>query len=419
MRRGRTIREYRNSLLRHRVVNSKQKRQAVTEKMKATRIKKAQKLRQPSAKRVIEYPAASALDLGKFVPTDEYTYKGKRTINVCHVIESLGMGGAQTMMFELVNGLNNYFGDHVINHVVCLHYKSQSNKKFSSSYGVFPESVDHSSIVTFCDSNRIDIIIHHRTANSKCIRKHLPKRVKYIVVNHTINNLERMWEFELCDAYISVCNYLANNTRWQEFIHPSRRVTILNGVENRYLADIEAADLGGGFKTGRCHRLASGKFKSDSLRWMMRHVRRQIPDFHHYLIGHSEEAKYIAKKCKFIHYIGPVADRSKKMSIIKALDVYYYETFQHEGASIAILESLACGVPVLCKPLGGCPELVYNGTNGFLATDRSMLLLRLQQLYEHPKMLAEMKAKTLTDFQNRLHIKHVACKYMQLIESLV
>ena len=89
------------------------------------------------------------------------------------------------------------------------------------------------------------------------------------------------------------------------------------------------------------------------------------------------------------------------MSIIKGLDVYFYETFQHEGASVAILESLACGVPVLCKNYGGNAELIKHGINGFIVKDRDEFLLRMKDLASDKKKLDDLKLQTLEDFNNK------------------
>ncbi len=38
----------------------------------------------------------------------------------------------------------------------------------------------------------------------------------------------------------------------------------------------------------------------------------------------------------------------------------------HEGFSLTIIEALACGMPVLCTPVGGATEIIEEGKNGYL-----------------------------------------------------
>ena len=174
----------------------------------------------------------------------------------------------------------------------------------------------------------------------------------------------------------------------------------------------------GEFTTGRCHRMVSNKFRADSIKWMNSKVQKHIPGHHHIIMGHNAEAKKLCKKNPNCTYKGTVAKRETKMSIIKALDLYFYETFGHEGASIAILEALACGVPVLCRDFGGNKELIKSGINGYIVDSRDDFLNRMKDLHD-PERLAALKASTIEDFNNRLHVKHSATKYMQLFEKLM
>ena len=86
---------------------------------------------------------------------------------------------------------------------------------------------------------------------------------------------------------------------------------------------------------------------------------------------------------------------------------------------MAILEGLAAGVPVLCSPHGGNPELVKNQRNGYILTDRSAFWVRMKDLYSNKKALNELKQRTIIDFDERLHVRHSACKYMQLFQELI
>jgi len=337
--------------------------------------------------------------------------------NVCHVIESLGLGGAQTMMAELVGGLNRYYGENTTNSIVCLHNKEQKKRKLFSSYGVKTSWMPHGKFKKHLQSNKVDVVLHHRIAISKPLNQYLPEGVKYVLLNHTWNSLIRMQEFLDCDAYVSVCEFLNKKTKWSQYIHDTRRIVILNGIENDYIKSIQADEIDGKFKTGRCHRLISAKFKSDSISWMHRKIIKSIPDFHHHIIGTHKEVRALSHKYDWLTYHGTIDNRDKKMGIIKQFDVYFYETFGDEGASIAVLEAMAAGVPVLAKSLGGTGEIIRDGVNGFICKDRIIFDLRLKQIASG--VFPDLKEKTVADFEERLHVKHTACKYIQLFESLI
>ena len=446
MRRNRSIREHKNNLLSKRILSLAEKRKIAKDRLLSKgkeksktvvygpiaqssdpafskRILNASKFSRRSNRTKVygDVPMPSKTDSGftGFVSYDQYRY-GIDKVKVCHIIESLGLGGAQTMMFEMVNGLNRYYAPHVENFIVILSKESKPYKAndFCESYGVRPDRVSANDLGDFLTVNGISIIVHHRIAVSKSLCDYIPKKVKYILINHTWNNISGMQLFPSCDYYVSVCQFLHNRAIWPTFIHSSRKFVILNGVENDYLSSIEPYNLGEGFKTGRCHRMVPGKFHIDSIPWINRRILPTIPSFQHIIIGSSEEAKSYCKKFEWLKYFGLVSNRDYKMSIIKGLDAYFYETFSDEGASIAILESLSAGVPVLTKPLGGCGELVIDGVNGFICRDRQVYQLRLQQLYSNPEYKESIKAKCISDFNNRLHVKYTACKYMQIFEHI-
>jgi len=274
-----------------------------------------------------------------------------------------------------------------------------------------------SELKQYLNDNNIKVIIHHRTANSFCVRKYIPPITKYVVVNHTWNNMNSMKSFLQCDLFISVCNFLHTHTSWNGLIYPSRRLVILNGIENEFSNDVEPVKLEGSFITGRCHRLAGAKFHADSLSWIGKKVIKKIAGFTHYLIGQNDDAKVMCKKYDNIKYLGTITDKNTKISYIKSFDLYFYETFQDEGASIAILEALSVGVPVICRSKGGNRELVYNGINGMIAENRNDFLNKMSKLTDR-NLLQQYKEQTLKDFNSRLHIKHAVCKYMQIIERL-
>lgn len=431
MRRNRNLREYRDKMLKqissvsktriesmNKIMEAKKNKSGVVrteESMQASMHKRKMKLmKQGGKKRPTKVSTVINKEQAiKFINYDSFI--SNKTFRIIHYIDSLGLGGAQVMTMELMNSLSLYYKNNIEFNALCSPNKKYIKDMFDS-YGVTPVFCPFVDLKNYCSKNRIDAVIHHRTSNSRCLKAYLPKQVKYILVNHTWNNLNRMKSFLNCDLYISVCKFLHEKTIWHKSIHPSRRLVVLNGIENNHLQSIEPALLDGSFKTGRCHRLVAGKFQIDSLKWLHK-LKYQIPNFTHYLMGDNKKAKEVCDKFDNVYYLGSVNNRQRKMSIIKALDVYFYETFQDEGASIAILESLAAGVPVLCKNKGGNSELVTNGTNGFIVKTRDEFMHKLIELSQLP--MSDIKKRTTVDFNNRLHVKHTACKYVQLLDSIV
>jgi glycosyltransferase involved in cell wall biosynthesis len=70
----------------------------------------------------------------------------------------------------------------------------------------------------------------------------------------------------------------------------------------------------------------------------------------------------------------------------KLLDCYLI-TSRDEGGPKGLLESLACGVPVVATSVGMCPELIINGVNGYLALTEDPIEIanKLEMLIKYPK----------------------------------
>lgn len=67
----------------------------------------------------------------------------------------------------------------------------------------------------------------------------------------------------------------------------------------------------------------------------------------------------------------------------------------HDKFSLAVIEAMACGLPVVATDFGALPELVPDGEAGFLVTpgDSQALAARLVQLLESPARREKMGAR--------------------------
>lgn len=59
-------------------------------------------------------------------------------------------------------------------------------------------------------------------------------------------------------------------------------------------------------------------------------------------------------------------------------------TSRYEGMSVAFLEALNCGIPIVTYPVGGASELVLDGRTGFVAADPAGCARRIEQIAAMP-----------------------------------
>ena len=98
-------------------------------------------------------------------------------------------------------------------------------------------------------------------------------------------------------------------------------------------------------------------------------------NFHIYFAGdgsYLEDAKNFVKKKTFDEYVtflGTIQHR-KLSDYYNMADVMVLPS-DMEGVPMVVLESIACGTPVVASNVGGIPDIVINGRNGFVVNDLS------------------------------------------------
>jgi glycosyltransferase involved in cell wall biosynthesis len=106
----------------------------------------------------------------------------------------------------------------------------------------------------------------------------------------------------------------------------------------------------------------------------------------------------------------------KLPKLYQAADVFAFSTF-YENLPFAVLEALSTGLPVVTTRVGGIPEMVEDGKNGFLVESFNSRELADRILYylEHPAVASEMALlarKTIENqFDWRLIVKKVVKVY--------
>lgn len=121
-------------------------------------------------------------------------------------------------------------------------------------------------------------------------------------------------------------------------------------------------------------------------------ARKELPGLRLSIAGGSQKPAYgvyLRKIARNLHV--PVQfkgnlSRSQMPAFYRSGDCFVCPSQQHEAFGLVNVEAMACGLPVIASDIGGIPEIVEHGRNGYLVGD-----------YHKPSRFAEYLIKMAQD----------------------
>ena len=246
-------------------------------------------------------------------------------------------------------------------------------------------------------------------------------------------SLERMasgW----CDRMIFISQPLVDWALREGVTRREKAVTIYSGIElNRFLpVSAEEKDRlrdrwGLGRKApvvGIVSKLWEGKGHSVLIR-AFRGVREEFPDARLVVVGEGYLRDRLAQQVQELALTDSVLFAgfvTEPAQIIATLDVAVLPSF-FEGMGRVLLEAMAMGKPVVASAVGGIPELVKQGVNGFLVSPGSVSELRdaVLRLLKDKEMAARMgnegKSRVTETFGADRMVRSIERVYRQLLAA--
>lgn len=372
----------------------------------------------------------------------------KMRIRIMHVVHSLGRGGLENGLVNLVNGLDYDQFEHVVvalrglgpnadripanrAHIVCLAGKYALNRvqtpALAKAIREFKPHVVHSR-----NWPAIEAVIAGRFVGG-CGLVHSEHGLESSAI--ATEPRRRVWfrriAFELADRVLSVSDQLrllyAGRTRF-----PAQKITVIhNGVDTRRFSPSSEArlrvrrELGlseEDFCIGCVANLLPVKDHLTLLKAADR-MRAACMNFRVLLVGQGPELSKLKQFVDTRPGLGPhvcfIGSSDRVPEILNAMDSFVLCSIA-EGIPNSLLEAMATGLAVVATAVGGNPEIVRDGESGLLFSPGDWnrfaeLLIRLQLRKDLRMNLGQ---RALRRVQERFSMRSMLSQYEQIYRKV-
>jgi glycosyltransferase involved in cell wall biosynthesis len=368
-----------------------------------------------------------------------------RPIKVVYVINSLGVGGAERMLCDLVTGLDP---DRFQAEVICLYYAGKLSRALeSSNIPVRVLDLDR----RFVPQNWL------RTwralgSGADVIHTHLPESNWYglpagylnrvpVRISH-LHSVYLRWsaKTKVMDRAIRVCASLsvacsgAVRDAARDLGYSDRKLRVIpNGVETTRFDGLPTRGVArrtlGLSQDGpvliSVASLYEHKGHSYLLEAMVR-VREEFPQTTLLLVGDAkkEERRTVVRDAverlglrEAVWFLG---HREDVPLLLAASDVFVMPSVR-EGFPMALLEAGAAGLPAVASSVGGIPEIIDDGTTGLLvpSQDEGRLGETLLSLLRDPSRMRSMGEAARTRIQQHFALRQTVRQLENLYVDLL
>lgn len=111
--------------------------------------------------------------------------------------------------------------------------------------------------------------------------------------------------------------------------------------------------------------------------------------------------------------------RDRVAEVFYEMDILIFSSLVSDNCPLIILEAFAAGVPVIATRVGGIPELVCDGVNGFLFNfaDSDDLARKINKVLDKPDLISELASRIKPVKNMEEHTKEIVSIYLKLIKK--
>lgn len=257
-----------------------------------------------------------------------------------------------------------------------------------------------------------------------------PAMISWETVTHNgdpyHNNLQRRlgyeWVMKHCDLIVAVSHEVGNSVQQQRRIPPEKIRVIHYGVDlqkffprrdeaalaKRRELGVASADLLIAI-TARLEPLKGHRYFIDAFAPVV----KQFPQVQAIFVGDGSLRRELEQQAQLLglgNHIKFLGVRKDVSEILSAIDLLVLPALGGEGLPNVLLEGMACAKPVIATRVGGVPELVREGENGYLVPPEDVPALQKALIHaladrQRLRRMAEVARRIVEDeFSLRLQV---------------
>ena len=362
-------------------------------------------------------------------------------MNILHIFSGDLWAGAEVLIFNLLSSLKKYPDLNIIAISLNEGILTEKLKENNIETHIIPESKNSFPKIFFkalhlLKHRKIDIIHAHRYKenllalllnrffHSKALittihglpepshRKNLKNNAIILTNYYLLKNF--------FDSIVAV-SYDIKRTLIKRYRFPAKKIFVIHNGINTNCKSIITSNQPSKFHIGAVGRMVPIKDFNLFLE-VAAVIKKENPNITLSILGDGPLKKQLVKQAKKLN----VSDTVKFLTPIPNPFPYYesisilLNTSKHEGIPLTILEAMSCGKPVIAPAVGGIPEIITHGKDGFLVKERkpeqfAYFCLKLAKDLSLYKMLSKNAYQKI---QTKFHADIMAQKYYQLYKTI-
>jgi glycosyltransferase involved in cell wall biosynthesis len=94
---------------------------------------------------------------------------------------------------------------------------------------------------------------------------------------------------------------------------------------------------------------------------------------------------------------------------------------EKESFGLVLLEAMACGVPCIGTEIGGIPEVIEHGTNGYIAPlhDVESVACYALKILTNQDIHTRMRNAAIETVSQKFHSSHIVSQYEKIYEKAI